>query len=363
MTGVIFFDSVGLHANVAEMPNLYSKAGTPGSGYGPVLTQHGRNGGRSFRASDLRGASHVQRTIAPRQKIGAHFAMRIPTSIASSGGFGFFVAGSAARLNVWSANVSTSGGATSTAVPSDIVTLSIGAGGALVVEHCVQTGTASTTNNRLLLTGAGFTFSPGVLYHAEVLADFSQATATVKVWVDGVQVLDASLNRNRLSSTLPGILFDTFEYVSFGGANSATNIDAGNPHFSDIVIYDPDLRPGPIGPVAVNFYPADNAAFTGAPNDATRVQIPGVNLTAFPVQGLPASGEIISAYIAARSLPTIADQIYDVELRATTPAGPTEFTHLTGPLSGGSARLTRERIPGVDNFTDLGGMSLKARSR
>jgi hypothetical protein len=363
MTGVIFFDSVGLHASAAELPNIYSKAGTPGSGYSPVLTQHGRNSGKSFRASDRRGASHIQRTIAPRHKIGAHFAMRIQTSVVESGGCGFFVAGSAARLNIWSTAVTVAPTATSTTAPADLVTLSIGAGGALVVEHAVQTGSSSSSLNRLLLSGAGFTFQPGVLYAIEILADFSQSVATIEVWIDGVQVLDASLNRDRLSSTLPGILLDTFEYVSLGGASGVTNTDTGNPHFSDIVVYDPDLRPGPIGPVAVNFYPADNAAFSGSPDDATRVQIPGVTLSSFDVEGMPTSGEIISAYIAARSLPSIADQIYTLELRANTPAGPAEFTHLTGPMSGGSARLTRERIPGVDDFADLVGMSLKARSR
>lgn len=132
------------------------------------------------------------------------------------------------------------------------------------------------------------------------MLDVSDAAAHVIVRIDGVTVCDATYNRDRVTP-YTGYSANLIQYVGFGGISNA-NVDASQPHYSDIVIYAPDSGDlSPIGPLSIDYLPAlDAGGVLALPvSDADALEIPGASWSSYAVSKIDAARDDIARNVTS----------------------------------------------------------------
>lgn len=363
MPEIHFADGLEGYLATSELEPRWLKSGTAATR--PALSGHGRAGRRSIRTANQAGRSVAAIRTPDAQRIGVHFRVRFPGAAPGYSVGGLLAIGSIARLAAYADQSSTSASYPGL-MPVDLLTISTDGSGVMRVENAVQTSAASGVSamSRLVLAGGpGIQFAADTLYDVDVLLDVSNATAHAVVIVDGVTILDAAYNRNRVAP-YGDVKVDLLQYVAFGGSSAGASAN-GAPHFSDIVIYDPTAEMTPIGPVAVDYYPAidPEGIFAGPVNDAETVRIEADVEYPIIAEGAdPEAGEILGAYVVGRSIPAKTEETYRFLLGSKTSMisfGETEV----GPISVSAPQISHIPVmtPELTDMSQLADVRLVVR--
>lgn len=363
MPNILLADGLDAYISTSELEPVWLKSGSPA--VRPAFSAHGRAGRRSLRTYDQSGRSVAAIRIPDAQRLGVHFRVRFPGAAPGNSIAGILAIGSLGRLAGYRDQSSVSASYPGL-MPVDLLTMSTSSGGVLRAENSIQvaTGSAVSAMNRLVLAGgSGFQFAPDVLYDVDVLLDVSTVTARAVVIIDGLTVLDAAYNRDRVAP-YGDVRTDLLQYVAFGGSSAGAAAN-GAPHFSDIVIYDPTAEMTPIGPVAVDYYPAidPEGIFAGPVNDANAVRVEADVEYPILAEGAdPGTGEILGAYVVGRSIPAETEETYRYLLgsrNAIISFGETEV----GPISVSAPQITHIPVmtPELTDMAQLADVRLVVR--
>lgn len=196
-----------------------------------------------FRTYQMHSASQVSycmRVAAESDSIkkgAVSFIFGGPISITTSGTFGFMVALSKGKVGTGPTN------------NADVDSfnksgLSVRCGPDGVISVVSSVATSNTSVNELVIA-TGPTIRPNEFYLFDVMWDISSSLAKCEVYINGLQAINATFDRDRIVNAFSDTQFEFVKFSHIGGNRRKISI-------ANIVVYTPDaITPFPLGPLEI----------------------------------------------------------------------------------------------------------------